>query len=158
LIGPAYSAITFFASAALLACGASAADLPTQQQPAPAQPPAPPAKSCFASLYAFLIAAPDDCPLAWNGFTLYGRFDHGAGYESHGVPFNGNYLNGVETLISKSSSRPRHTIAPNGLGQSHVGIDGVEPIVSDWSLVFKFKNGFDGVDAPSRRHRSVPGW
>jgi len=32
---------------------------------------------------------------------------------------------------------------PNGLGQTHVGIKGVEPIVSDWSLVFKFENGFD---------------
>jgi hypothetical protein len=27
---------------------------------------------CFASLYDFLIADPDDCPLAWNGFTLDG--------------------------------------------------------------------------------------
>ena len=90
-----------------------------------------------------MIADPDNCPLAWNGFTLYGRFDYGAGYESHGVPFNGNYPNGVETLISKNSNGPRYTIVPNGLGQSHVGINGVEPIVSDWSLVFKFENGFD---------------
>ena len=143
MIRPACSAIAFFASAALLACGASAADLPSQQQPTLAEPPAPQAKSCFASLYDFLIADPDDCPLAWNGFTLYGRFDYGAGYESHGVPFNGNYPNGVETLISKNSNGPRYTIVPNGLGQSHVGIEGVEPIASDWSLVFKFENGFD---------------
>ena len=67
----------------------------------------------------------------------------GAGYESHGVPFNGNYPNGVETLISKNSNGPRYTIVPNGLGQTHVGIKGEEPIVSDWSLVFKFENGFD---------------
>ena len=32
---------------------------------------------------------------------------------------------------------------PNGLGQSHVGITGEEPIASNWSLVFKFENGFD---------------
>ena len=143
MIRPACSAIGLFASVALLTCGASAADLPTQQQPTPAQPPAPQAKSCFASLYDFLIADPDDCPLAWNGFTLYGRFDVGAGYELHGVPFNGNYPNGVETLISKNSNGPRYTIVPNGLGQSHVGVEGVEPIASDWSLVFKFENGFD---------------
>jgi hypothetical protein len=114
----------FFASAALLAWHANGADLPSQQQAAPSAPAANP---CFASLYDFVIADPDDCPLAWNGIGLYGRFDYGAGYESHGVPFNGNYPNGVETLISKNSNGPRYTIVPNGLGQSHVGINGVEP-------------------------------
>ena len=133
----------FFASAALLACHAKGADLPSQQQAAPAKPAPPAANPCFASLYDFVIADPDDCPLAWNGFTLYGRFDYGAGYESHGVPFNGNYPNGVETLISKNSNGARFTLVPNGLGQTHVGIKGEEPIVSDWSLVFKFENGFD---------------
>jgi predicted porin len=130
------------ASAAFLAWSAAAADLPTQPR-TPAQSPTPASTSCFASLYDFLIADPDDCPLAWNGVTLYGRFDYGAGYESHGVPFNGNYPNGVETLISKNSNGPRYTIVPNGLGQSHLGVKGVEPIASDWSLVFKFENGFD---------------
>ena len=133
----------FFASAALVACEASAADLPSQQQAAPAKPAPPAANPCFASLYDFAIADPDDCPLAWNGIRLYGRFDYGAGYDSHGVPFNGNYPNGVETLISKNSNGARFTLVPNGLGQTHVGIKGEEHIVSDWSLVFKFENGFD---------------
>ena len=113
------------------------------QQPKPVQPTAPTTNPCFASLYDFLIADPDDCPLAWNGITLYGRLDYGAGYETHGAPFNGNYPNGVETLIKKNSNQPLYTIVPNGLGQSHVGVKGKEPIASDWSLVFKFENGFD---------------
>jgi hypothetical protein len=133
----------FFASAALLACHAKGADLPSQQQAAPAKPAPPAANPCFASLYDFVIADPDDCPLAWNGIRLYGRFDYGAGYDSHGVSFNGNYPNGVETLISKNSNGARFTLVPNGLGQTHVGIKGEERIVSDWSLVFKFENGFD---------------
>src|SRR5271156_4232872 len=115
-----------------LLCRAEAADLP----PASAPP-------CFASFVDYFLASAEDCPLAWNGITLYGRIDVGAGYESHGVPFNGNYPNGVETLISKNSNGPRYTIVPNGLGQSHIGVRGVEPIISDWSLVFKFENGFD---------------
>ena len=133
----------FFASAALLACHAKGADLPSQQPAAPAKPAPPAANPCFASLYDFVIADPDDCPLAWNGIRLYARFDTGAGYDSHGVPFNGNYPNGVETLISKNSNGARFTLVPNGLGQTHVGIKGEERIVSDWSLVFKFENGFD---------------
>ena len=59
----------FFASAALVACDAKGADLPSQQQAAPAKPAPPAANPCFASLYDFLIADPDDCPLAWNGIT-----------------------------------------------------------------------------------------
>lgn len=132
-----------FASAALMAYGASAADLPSQQQAA-SSPPAPLAPNpCFGRLYDFLIADPDDCPLAWNGIRLYGRFDYGVGYESHGAAFNGNYPNGVDTLIKKNSNQPRYTIVPNGLGQSHVGVTGKEPIASDLSLIFKFENGFD---------------
>jgi predicted porin len=127
---------------ALSAWRASAADLPTEQ-PTPLPPAASVARACFASLYDFLTSGPDDCPFRWNGITLYGRLDYGGGYESHGVPFNGNYPNGVETLISKNSNTPRYTIVPNGLGQSHLGVKGVEPIASDWSLVFKFENGFD---------------
>jgi predicted porin len=132
-----------FASATLPAGRAWAADLPTAQPVLPQSSAPPAATSCFASLYDFLMAGPDDCPLTWNGITPYGRADYGAGYESHGVPFNGNYPNGVETLISKNSNGSRYTIVPNGLGQSHLGVKGVEPIAWDWSLVFKLENGYD---------------
>ena len=142
LIRSPCSAIPFFASVALWTWEAGAADLPSQQ---PALPPlaAPAAKRCFASLYDFLTSGPDDCPLAWHGVTLYGRLDYGVGYEFHGAPFNGNYPNGVQTLIKKNSNRSIYTIAPNGLGQSRLGVKGVEPIAWDWSLVFKLENGFD---------------
>ncbi len=101
------------------------------------------ATPCFASLTDFVMASPDDCPLSWNGITLYGRYDIGAGYETHGVPFNGNYPNGVETLIKKNSNGSRFTIVPNGLGQTYFGVKGVEPIAWGWSLVFNLQNGFD---------------
>ena len=133
----------FLASATFLACDAKGADLPSQQQAASSAPAPLAANPCFASVYDFLIADPDDCPLAWNGVRLYGRFDYGVGYELHGVPFNGNYPNGVNTLIKKNGSQSHFTIAPNGLGQSYIGVKGKEPIASDWSLVFNFQNGFD---------------
>jgi hypothetical protein len=120
-----------------LLCRAEAADLPAQTPPPASAPP------CFASFVDYFLTSAQECPLAWNGVTLYGRLDFGCGYETHGVPFNGNYPNGVETLISKNSNGSRYTIVPNGLGQSHLGVKGVEPIASDWSLVFKFENGFD---------------
>jgi predicted porin len=105
--------------------------------------PAPLAPSCFASVYEFVMSSADECPLSWNGVTLYGRIDVGVGYESHGAPFNGAYPNGVETLISKNSNASRYTILPNGLGQSDVGLKGALPIVADWSLVFNLETGFN---------------
>ena len=72
------------ASVLLFARGAGAADLPTQL--APSAPATPAATPCFATLYDFLSAGPEDCPLAWRGITLYGRLDYGAGYETHGAP------------------------------------------------------------------------
>ena len=142
LIRSPCSAIPFFASVALSTWDAGAADLPSQQPALPALA-APAAKACFASVYDFLTSGPDDCPLSWKGVTLYGRLDYGVGYESHGAPFNGNYPNGVNTLIKKNGDQSHVTIAPNGLGQSYIGVKGKEPIASDWSLVFNLQNGFD---------------
>jgi hypothetical protein len=44
--------------------------------------------------------------------TLYGTLDYGAGYQTHGVPFNGVYPNGVEELISKNSNGRRYVLIP----------------------------------------------
>jgi predicted porin len=118
-------------------CGAQGADLPTK---APVPPSAP---SCFASATVYFQASPAECPLTWNGITLYGSIDIGAGYQTHGVPFNGAYPNGVEELISKNSNGPRYTLLPNGLGQSYIGIKGIEPISGDWSFIFNLQTGFD---------------
>jgi predicted porin len=114
--------------------------LPASPQASP-QPTGP---SCFSSPLAYAMASPEECPLAWNGITFYGRIDVGVTYETHGVPFNGAYPNGVETLISKNSNRSLTSIAPNGLGQSFLGVKGIEPIgASGWSLIFNLQNGFD---------------
>jgi hypothetical protein len=100
--------------------------------------------SCFSSPLAFVMASPEECALAWNGITFYGRIDVGVTHDTHGVPFNGAYPNGVETQISKNSNRSLTSIAPNGLGESFLGLKGVEPIgASDWSLIFNAQTGFD---------------
>ena len=115
---------------------AQGTDLPTISAPAPVP-------SCFASATTYFQASPQECPLTWNGITLYGTIDIGAGYQTHGVPFNGAYPNGVERLISKNSNAPGYNWMPNGLGQTHLGIKGIEPISSDWSFLFNLQTGFD---------------
>ena len=126
----------FFCGLALLG-RAEAADLPPQAL-TPASPP-----SCFASFVDYFLASAEECPLTWNGITLYGTIDMGAGYQTHGAPFNDVYPNGVEELISKNSNGPRYVLLPNGLGQSNVGVKGNEPIAGGWSVLFNLQNGFD---------------
>jgi predicted porin len=121
----------------LQVCGAQDSDVQTKV-PTPAL-----ASSCFASATSYFQAGPQECPLTWNGITLYGTIDIGAGYQTHGVPFNGVYPNGVEHLISKNSNGPGYNWMPNGLGQSHVGIKGIETITGSWSFIFNFQTGFD---------------
>ena len=111
-------------------CEAQGAD-PLTKAPVPAVAP-----SCFASVASYFQASAQECPLTWNGITLYGTIDTGGGYQTHGVPFNGAYPNGVEHLISKNSNAPLYSGMPNGLGQSHIGVKGMEPISSDWSFLF----------------------
>src|SRR5450631_212282 len=120
-----------------LVCGAQAAGLLTQP------PTLASAPSCFASITSYFQASAQECPLTWNGITLYGTIDTGAGYQTYGVPFNGAYPNGVEHLISKNSNAPLYSWMPNGLGQSHIGIKGIEPISGDWSFLFNLQTGFD---------------
>ena len=123
-----------------LLCGAEAADLPARwtQAPSPVSPP-----SCFASFVDYFLASAQECPLTWNGITLYGTLDYGAGYQTNGAPFNNVYPNGVEELISKNSNGRRYVLIPNGLGQSFIGVKGNEPIAGDWSLVFNAQTGFN---------------
>jgi predicted porin len=144
LMGSARQAVAKLLSLSILAAlaaftpAANAADAPRASQ-AEAQPPSP----CFASLYDFARASAEECPLSWNGLTLYATLDVGASYDTHGVPFNGAYPHGVETLISKNSNRALTSIAPNGLSQSSVGVKGAEPLAPDWSLIFNLETGFD---------------
>jgi predicted porin len=117
--------------------GARAADLPV------VAPPLAPTSSCFSSPISYFEASPVEFPLSWNGIALYGAIDTGGGYQTHGVPFNAYYPNGVEELISKNSNGWRYTLLPNGLGQSHVGVKGDEPIAANWSFIFNLQTGFN---------------
>jgi len=132
--------IAVLASACAFTPVADAEELPSLPQ-SWEQPETP---SCFSSPLAYVMASPEECPLAWNRITFYGRIDVGVTHDTHGVPFNGAYPNGVETQISKNSNRSLTSIAPNGLGESFLGLKGDEPIAaSGWSFIFNAQTGFD---------------
>src|ERR1022692_5169626 len=105
-----------------------AADLSTAE-PAPAAPPTP--EAC-ASFQEFIATA---CPLTWHGITVYGAYDVGVGWVSHGLPENGHNYEG-ESLVNRNGYQHRFLVAPNNLQQAGLGIRGKEEFLPSWFVVF----------------------
>src|SRR5580704_17294250 len=84
------------ASTMVLDPSARAQNAPT---PAPGPAGAPAAAACD-SVQAF---ATSDCPLTWHGITLYGTYDIGVGWVSHGLPVSPYNYEG-ESLINRNGN------------------------------------------------------
>jgi hypothetical protein len=105
-------------------------------EPAPATPATPDA---CASGHEF---ANTDCTLTWHGITLYGAYDIGVGWVSHGLPENGYNYEGA-SLVNRNGYQHRFLIAPNNLQQTGVGIRGKEGSLHGWSVVFNASTGIN---------------
>jgi predicted porin len=103
---------------------------------APAAPPTP--ASC-ASVQEFVAS---DCPLTWHGITLYGAYDVGMGWVSHGLPENGYNYEG-ESLVNRNGNGSRFLIAPNNLSQTGLGIKAKEEFLQGWFVVFNASTGIN---------------
>lgn len=111
-------------TASLAAAGVAQA----QTAPAPASAPA---------------SKPADSSLTWNGITLYGIVDIGLQYQTHGVPTSDYFPAGTEAIIQKNSNGSVTAVTPSNLSQSRIGLSGNEPIVGDWSGVFRLETFFN---------------
>jgi predicted porin len=105
-------------------------------EPAPAAPPTP---AACASVQEFRAT---DCSLTWNGITLYGAYDVGVGWVSHGLPENGYNYEG-ESLVNRNGNHSQFLIAPNNLQQTGLGIKGKVEFLDDWYAVFNASTGFN---------------
>ena len=83
------------------------------------------------------------CQLAWQGITVFGTIDAGAGWQSHGAPLDPLSAVSASYLIQKQNNGPLWTLAPNALTNSTIGIKGMEPIGGNISVVFDLDAGFD---------------
>src|SRR4029077_11655344 len=93
---------------------ARAADLPAAQ-PARAAPPSP--TGC-ASFHEFVAT---ECPLTWNGITVYGVYDVGIGWVSHGLPENAYNYEG-ESLVNRNGNHSQWLVEPTNLQPSGLGV------------------------------------
>jgi predicted porin len=100
----------------------------------PAEAPAP-----CTSFQEFMHT---DCPLSWHGITLYGTYDVGVGWVSHGMPESPYNYEG-ESLVNRNGNHPQWLIAPNNLTQSGVGIRGKVEFMQDWFVVFNAATGIN---------------
>ncbi len=127
-------AVVALASTLGLSQVARAADLPG---PEPAAAPA--AHAGCASTQEFLDT---DCPLTWHGITLYGAYDIGVGWVSHGLPENAYNYEG-ESLVNRNGNHSQLLIAPNNLSQTGLGIRGKQEFLQDWYVVFNASTGIN---------------
>ena len=65
--------------------------------------------------------ATTDCTLTWHGITVYGAYDVGVGWVSHGLPVSGYNYEG-ESLVNRNGYQHRFLIAPNNLQQTGLGV------------------------------------
>jgi predicted porin len=86
--------------------------------------------------------ATTDCALTWHGITLYGAYDVGIGWVSHGLPQNATNYEG-ESLVNRNGYQHRFLVEPNNLQQTGLGIRGKEEFVHGWSVVFNASSGIN---------------
>jgi predicted porin len=86
--------------------------------------------------------ATTDCTLTWHGITVYGAYDVGVGWVSHGLPENGYNYEGA-SLVNRNGFEHRFLVAPNNLQQTGLGIRGKEEFAPGWSVVFNASTGIN---------------
>ena len=111
--------------------------------PIKATPPAAALASEPVPCTAFWDFIATNCPLTWQGITVYGTLDVGGGWQSHGAPFDSRFPTGASYYIQKMNRSAMWGLAPNAMQQSSVGIRGKEPIAGDVSFVFAVDAGFN---------------
>jgi len=86
--------------------------------------------------------ATTDCTLTFHGITLYGAYDVGVGWVSHGLPENGYNYEGA-ALVNRNGFQHRFLVAPNNLQQTGLGIRAKEEFLPGWSIVFNASTGIN---------------
>jgi predicted porin len=86
--------------------------------------------------------ATTDCTLTWHGITVYGAYDAGVGWVSHGLSNNGYNYEG-ESLVNRNGYQHLFLLAPNNLQQTGLGIRGKEEFAHGWFAVFNASSGIN---------------
>jgi predicted porin len=91
---------------------------------------------------SFAEFATTSCPLTWHGITIFGTYDAGFGWVSHGLPVNPYNYEG-ESLVNRNGNNSQWLVTPNNLSQTGLGIRGKEEFLDGWSVVFNASTGIN---------------
>jgi predicted porin len=84
-----------------------------------------------------------DDALTWHGITLYGVIDIGLQYDTHSAPFTPYRPSASGNIVRQNSRESVIGLTPSNIGQSRVGLQGVEALSEDWSAVFQIETFFN---------------
>jgi len=84
-----------------------------------------------------------DDSLTWHGITLYGVIDLGVQYDTHSAPFTPYRPAASGNIVRQNSNGSVVGVTPSNMGQSRVGLQGIEPLNADWSAVFQLETFFN---------------
>src|SRR5215469_6699897 len=81
--------------------------------------------------------------LTWKGITLYGVVDIGLQYDTHMAPFTPFRPAASGNIVRQNSRQRVLGLTPSNMGQSRVGLQGIEPLNDEWSAVFQLETFFN---------------
>ena len=84
-----------------------------------------------------------DDSLSWHGITLYGVLDIGLQYDTHSAPFTPYRPAASGNIVRQNGRGPALGLTPSNMGQTRVGLQGIEPVGGDWSAVFQAETFFN---------------
>jgi predicted porin len=84
-----------------------------------------------------------DDALTWHGITLYGVIDIGLQYDTHSAPFTPYRPAASGNIVRQNDYQSATGLTPSNMGQSRVGLQGVEPLNEEWSAVFQVESFFN---------------
>src|SRR5580704_11026443 len=84
-----------------------------------------------------------DDSLTWHGITLYGVIDIGVQYDTHSAPFTPYRPSASGNIVRQNSQQSVTGLTPSNMGQSRVGLQGIEHLNDEFSAVFQIETFFN---------------
>jgi predicted porin len=81
--------------------------------------------------------------LTWKGITLYGVVDIGLQYDTHSAPFTPYRPSASGNIVRQNSRQSVTGLTPSNMGQSRVGLQGIEALNEEWSAIFQVETFFN---------------
>jgi predicted porin len=84
-----------------------------------------------------------DDSLTWHGITLYGVIDIGVQYDTHSAPFTPYRPSASGNIVRQNSGGSVTGLTPSNMGQSRVGLQGIEHLSDEFAAVFQIETFFN---------------